>query len=174
MLRFQSIDDILNNLMPEKKVLTLGLCALLLVLTGSWWVLQRQNQSPVASSEGAPARSEHSPSQGNGLDRLAQHHCARLQVAEQVAACREHLQQADLTPQTTSFDAQACDAVSDPAEQHLCHARLGLDFALSTGDIERCKVIPLDELKAICRIAITVNEVKKLYALESELAKRSE
>lgn len=179
--------------MLQKKVFSLALFVLVFIVAGLWLLTQRSDPpqdmsvhspavrptlSTAPSSDDPQTLSESSPSVDNHLQRLAQHHCAKLQSTEQMSACRQRLRQAaeqgDLDPRDTDFDAQACDSVTDPTEQHLCHARLGLDFALSTGDMEHCKVIPLDELKAICRISITVNEIKKLYALENELAKRPE
>jgi hypothetical protein len=105
------------------------------------------------------------------LYRLATHHCSKLTPPEEASACLEDIDKAissgQLAPVIPEVDPLACDSETDPARQHECHGWMGHDFAVSTGDAERCNVIPQEHIRASCKRRITVNDIKKLYALET-------
>lgn len=64
-------------------------------------------------------------------------------------------------------DTSACELMSGPEAKQACHAKIGHDYAVSTGDVANCRVIPLPELSASCNETIMVNRVKTQYALEN-------
>jgi hypothetical protein len=86
-----------------------------------------------------------------------------------VSSARQDIQAGKLEPVIPVWDPNACNAITDVLEQHRCHAELGRDFAISTGDLARCRVIPLADIQADCRSAIIINQIKTLVALENTL-----
>lgn len=64
-------------------------------------------------------------------------------------------------------DTAACDLLSGPEAKQACHAKIGHDYAISTGNLAHCSVIPLPDLQASCNETIMVNRVKTQYALEN-------
>lgn len=147
---------------------SLSLLLIVLVLGGAgYWLLSRPaSQTPEALST--------TPKKNNKLQQLAQHHCNKLNSSTDVQSCVNQLlqdqQEGKLAPQKPEFNPNACANVYDPKEQHTCHGWLTHDFAVSTGDIKRCDIIPLPDIKASCQQAIIINEVKSLYTLENNSA----
>lgn len=110
----------------------------------------------------------------DSLRALAEQHCGQLGEKANVDACVSQIVQ-DISagrtqPIIPTFDADACETIKDPAEQHRCHGQVGRNFAVASGDMKFCDAIPQDEIRVSCRTAIIVNEVKKLYALDNNAA----
>ncbi|MDX1695878.1 MAG: hypothetical protein R3208_19090 [Ketobacteraceae bacterium] len=148
---------------------TLKLLLTLVIVCGiaAWGYLTLLRQ-PV-NDDANPAQS---PSPEHPLATLAEHHCNRLKPESEVARCKsqiqEDLQAGQLQPVTPDVNPLACNGIADREKQHACHGRMGHDFAVSTGDSSHCDVIPQDDIRASCRRLIVINEIKALYALESE------
>ena len=108
--------------------------------------------------------------QAHPLLALAQHHCSKLQPDAERDACINQiiidLEAGEFAPSIPEVNPLACDSVSDPAKQHECHAWMGHDFAVSTGESGKCQVIPQDAIRASCVRQITINEIKTLYSLD--------
>ncbi len=64
-------------------------------------------------------------------------------------------------------DTSTCDLISGPEAKQTCHAKIGHDYAVNTGDLALCRVIPVAELLASCHETIMVNRIKTQYALEN-------
>lgn len=95
----------------------------------------------------------------------------QLSDAQVQSRCQAHaieaIQAGDFTINTPDADAAACEAMTDAAAQHACHARVGHDYAISTGDLTYCRVIPVPALQASCNETIIINRIKTQYALET-------
>lgn len=143
------------------------LVILLIAGAGIYWL------APTTPDTG-PTTPEPAAVAVNPLQPLAQHHCAKLGDAAAVSACVSRIladmQAGNTAPVVPELQTESCNELTDPLEQHRCHGRIGHDFAISTGDITKCDVIPMEDIRLSCRTTIIVNEVKKLHALETDSA----
>jgi len=157
----------------------LAITLILLIIAGAgvYWVGQDAARQPPATGSVPEATTPAAvtppavPPQPGPLQQLAEHHCARLGDAAASSACVSQIL-ADMhagktAPVIPELQPESCKDLTDLAEQHRCHGRLGHDYAISTGDISKCDVIPMEDIRQSCRTAIIVNEVKKLRALET-------
>ena len=159
--------------LPPKLLLSL-LIALGLGAMG-YFMFEKQQTASVQNnlaSQGTETEDLHgSREQVHPLYVLAKHHCARLDSQTQQTACltgiEKAIQHRQFEPIIPEVAPLACNGIADPVKQHECHGWTGHDFAVSTGDITHCDVIPQKSIKASCQQQIVINEIKKLYALEN-------
>ncbi|MEZ5506860.1 MAG: hypothetical protein R3F38_13185 [Gammaproteobacteria bacterium] len=151
----------------------LAITLILLIIAGAgvYWVGQDAARQPPATGSAPVSAVPATPPQPDPLQQLAEHHCATLGDTAASSACVSQIL-ADMhagktAPVIPELQPESCKDLTDLAEQHRCHGRLGHDYAISTGDITKCDVIPMEDIRQSCRTAIIVNEVKKLQALET-------
>lgn len=154
--------------------------AIVILIAAVTVTLSFQNQKPEQISSAEPEAAEQTAADTisnsnttpaiHPLLTLAQHHCGRLQPESERTACitqiNQDLETGKLAPVVPEVDPLACNNISDPAKQHECHAWMGHDFAVSTGEPGKCQVIPQDTIRASCLRLIIINEIKQLYSLE--------
>ena len=162
----------------KKPIIILSISVLLavaLAVTGiaNYWSNDKSANNTPRIAESKQSLAPQIKAQTAKLDRirqLAQHHCSKLNPPALAAKCEglaiKTLNSGNITPNQPEFDANQCAALTDAKQQHNCHGKLGHDFAVSTGDISRCAIIPQQDIKDSCQLMITLNEIKKLYALE--------
>lgn len=71
----------------------------------------------------------------------------------------------DLTPSKPTSDPAVCETIKETAAQQKCLAEVARDFAIGSGDLKYCRVIPDSEIQASCHITILVNRTKTQYTL---------
>lgn len=125
----------------------------------------------VLAEKEVPAEKNAGTYPDHPLMNLALHHCRMLEPASESVSCLKQIAKdiaaENFSPTMPEINPLACNDITDPKKQHDCHGWMGHDFAVSTGDASKCRIIPQPVIKASCLRLIKINEIKQLYGLET-------
>lgn len=126
-----------------------------------------QPTSPITTTTNESAKDSTS------LTLLAQQQCGQLQEEALIKQCVglaiTDIESGKTEPEIPAFDPEVCNGITDTNELHKCRGKMSHDFAVSSGNIKKCGVIPWPDIKLSCQQAIIINEIKKLYGVELAL-----